>query len=261
VNAGTINNASYTVSTSAQTRTLTPNCPVGYSLSAWVISTNSSPASSLSSSTLTIPANAYGNITVTANCQVNNYTLTVNPGGTTYTQNYNTTRSVPAPTGTSFTISYNVNGGSSAVPPNATSTRPFAVWTLAGTGGISSLTTTPTTYTFRAGNGTLTATYGVQPAITLPAAPTRANYTFNGWYTAASGGTKRGDAGASYTPTGSETLYAQWISSCPSGSIVHNASARTITITNCAGNKTITIADRNVGASTYGVGKLSCNNN
>lgn len=44
----------------------------------------------------------------------------------------------------------------------------------------------------------------------MPAAPTRADYTFNGWYTAASGGTKRGDAGATYTPSITETLYAQW---------------------------------------------------
>ncbi|MDR2541274.1 MAG: InlB B-repeat-containing protein [Candidatus Peribacteria bacterium] len=56
----------------------------------------------------------------------------------------------------------------------------------------------------------MTATYGAQPTVTLPAAPTRANYTFNGRYTATSGGTKRGNAGATYTPTASETLYAQW---------------------------------------------------
>ena len=40
--------------------------------------------------------------------------------------------------------------------------------------------------------------------------PTRNGYTFNGWYTAASGGTKAGNAGASYTPTKATTLYAQW---------------------------------------------------
>ena len=38
----------------------------------------------------------------------------------------------------------------------------------------------------------------------------RSGYTFNGWYTAASGGTKIGNAGASYTPTANITLYAQW---------------------------------------------------
>lgn len=46
-------------------------------------------------------------------------------------------------------------------------------------------------------------------SIKLPT-PTRTNYTFKGWYTADSGGTKIGDAGASYTPTATTTLYAQW---------------------------------------------------
>lgn len=34
--------------------------------------------------------------------------------------------------------------------------------------------------------------------------------TFQGWYTAASGGTKVGNGGDSYTPSGNVTLYAQW---------------------------------------------------
>ena len=46
-------------------------------------------------------------------------------------------------------------------------------------------------------------------ATTLPI-PTRAGYTCDGWYTAASGGAKVGNAGASYTPTASITLYAHW---------------------------------------------------
>ena len=48
-------------------------------------------------------------------------------------------------------------------------------------------------------------------SVSLPT-PTRSGYTCNGWYTASSGGTKRGDAGGSYTPTANETLYAQWVS-------------------------------------------------
>lgn len=35
-------------------------------------------------------------------------------------------------------------------------------------------------------------------------------YACSGWYTAASGGTKRAAAGSSYTPSASETVYAQW---------------------------------------------------
>ena len=45
--------------------------------------------------------------------------------------------------------------------------------------------------------------------VTLPT-PTRTGYTFKGWYTATCGGTKVGDAGATYTPTGAITLHAQW---------------------------------------------------
>jgi uncharacterized repeat protein (TIGR02543 family) len=47
---------------------------------------------------------------------------------------------------------------------------------------------------------------------TLPT-PSRANFVFDGWYTAATGGSKIGNAGASYTPGQSRTLYARWIQS------------------------------------------------
>ena len=40
--------------------------------------------------------------------------------------------------------------------------------------------------------------------------PSRTGYTLNGWYTDASGGTKKGDGGASYTPDADITLHAQW---------------------------------------------------
>jgi len=46
-------------------------------------------------------------------------------------------------------------------------------------------------------------------AVTLPT-PTKTGYTFQGWYTAASGGTKIGAAGDAYTPTADIILYAQW---------------------------------------------------
>lgn len=45
--------------------------------------------------------------------------------------------------------------------------------------------------------------------VTLPTT-TRAGYMFNGWYTEASGGTKVGDTGASYSPMATITLHAQW---------------------------------------------------
>ena len=46
-------------------------------------------------------------------------------------------------------------------------------------------------------------------SVTLPA-PTRTGYTFGGWYTSASSGTKIGDGGAKYTPSKDITIYARW---------------------------------------------------
>jgi uncharacterized repeat protein (TIGR02543 family) len=48
--------------------------------------------------------------------------------------------------------------------------------------------------------------------LTLPT-PTRANFVFDGWYTARTSGSKVGNAGTSHQPTGSKTLYARWIQS------------------------------------------------
>ena len=69
------------------------------------------------------------------------------------------------------------------------------------------------TVTFNPNNGSVDPTSATQSesgaAIILPT-PTRDEYMFTGWYTAASGGTKIGDAGDSYIPTANITLYAQW---------------------------------------------------
>lgn len=46
-------------------------------------------------------------------------------------------------------------------------------------------------------------------SITAPS-PTRAGYTFTGWYTAASGGSKVADAGGSWIPGSTRTVYAHW---------------------------------------------------
>ena len=62
--------------------------------------------------------------------------------------------------------------------------------------------------TYNANGGTLSETSG-SGVVTLPT-PSKDGYRFTGWYTAASGGTSVGGAGASYTPTANITLYAQW---------------------------------------------------
>lgn len=149
-----------------------------------------------------------------AKWSANPYILTVNPnGGTwngstsvqTFTQNYGTTKTISNPTRVGYT---------------------FAGWTLSGSGSLSG-----TTYTYGAGNGTLTAkwtrivltvtfdaaTNGGTPNSTrdvyygdtvgtLPT-PKKTYYKFVGWFTKTSGGTQ---ISASQVITSNVTYYAQF---------------------------------------------------
>jgi len=164
----------------------------------------------------------------------------VGGAGDTYTPNANIT--LYAQWGKPCTVTYNANGGSCGTASQKytgaaltlpTPTRDgywFVGWYDAATGGkkIGDAGTTynpageitlyahwqekieyTVTYNANGGTcGTASATYQ-GTALTLPT-PTRTGYKFLGWYTAASGGTKVGDAGAGYTPSANITLYAQW---------------------------------------------------
>jgi uncharacterized repeat protein (TIGR02543 family) len=69
------------------------------------------------------------------------------------------------------------------------------------------------TVTYDAGRGTIansTASVANGGNTILPL-PTRANFTFNGWHTAVTGGSSVGSNGATFTPTSSQTVYARWI--------------------------------------------------
>ena len=162
-------------------------------------------------------------------------------GGTMYAS---TTVSIPKLS--SYTISYNANGGSGA-PSSQTklygssltlsSTKPtrtgytFQGWATSSTGSVayaagasytanSSATlyavwkanTYTIVYNANGGSGApgkQTKTYGA--ALTLSSTkPTRTNYTFKGWGTSASATTVKYAAGASYTSNASITLYAIW---------------------------------------------------
>lgn len=120
-------------------------------------------------------------------------------GNTDYTGKIGSTIDIPNPIPPSgYTVSFNTNGGSSV--SSITSTKSFSGWSNSGPGSISG-----TTYKYGEGNGRLTANYK-NNSVNLPT-PTKSGYTFNGWYTASSGGTKVNNT---YTPTGNITLYAHW---------------------------------------------------
>lgn len=65
------------------------------------------------------------------------------------------------------------------------------------------------TYDTQGGSYVADGSYTQGSAVTLPAAPTQAGFTFTGWYTEASGGTLLGTTYA-LAGTGNITIYAQW---------------------------------------------------
>lgn len=120
-------------------------------------------------------------------------------GNTDYTGKIGSTIDIPNPIPPSgYTVSFNTNGGSSI--SSITSTKSFNGWNNSSPGTFSG-----TTYTYGEGSGYITANYK-NNSVNLPT-PTKSGYTFNGWYTASSGGTKVNNT---YTPTGNITLYAHW---------------------------------------------------
>lgn len=158
---------------------------------------------------------------------INSYTVTYNVNGGTgtfanQTKNYGDSFTIHSTKPTkgsasagSYTVTYNANGGGAVSAASATRTTnyTFSSWNTAQNGSGTSYAAGGT-YSANA-SATLYAQYTssvATAAVTLPTT-TRSGYTLNGWYTAASGGTKVGNAGASYTPTGNVTLYAQWTAS------------------------------------------------
>lgn len=123
-----------------------------------------------------------------------------------------------------ITVTFNANSGSSTGASGnkltATKTTSYTFYRWKDSGG--NLYQAGASYSSNSGT-TMTAQWSSTSsttAITLPT-PTRTGYTFNGWYTQSSGGTRVGGAGGKYTPSANITLFAQWTQS--TWAITYNA--------------------------------------
>lgn len=158
---------------------------------------------------------ASANVTLTAQWTANVYTITYDWNGGTGTATANSSYTVGTTGLTLPTVGDHVKDGYSFVgwsetrngsavsgAYQATQSRTlYAVW---GPGSY--------TVTYNANGGTSTsasASVSNGGSALLPSA-TRANYVFEGWYSAQNGGSNQGMAAAVFTPSGSTTLYARW---------------------------------------------------
>jgi uncharacterized repeat protein (TIGR02543 family) len=194
---------SYTVGGSSLT--LPTPTRVGYAFNGWY----SAPSGG---SSVSSPYTPSGSTTIYAQWTANTYVVTYNSEGGSVT-----------PTSGSFTV-----GGSALTLPTPTLTGyAFNGWYSAPSGGspVSSPytpTTTTSIYaqwtantyvvTYNSEGGSVTPSSGSftvgGSALTLPT-PTFSGHTFQGWYTAPTGGTS---VTSPYSPSAAVTLYAHWLS-------------------------------------------------
>jgi uncharacterized repeat protein (TIGR02543 family) len=172
--------------------------------------TLSSTASGAGADRITDTAGS-GSVTFTSPTWTITWNANGGTGGGTTTQNQGVSHTAPSPgtrSGFNFVywrnpasgdILYIVNDGGTFNPTsNITFTAVWSVITYTVTYNANGGTVSPTSATVNAGS-----------SVTLPS-PSRSGFTFNGWYTASSGGSFLGFAGTSYTPSSSITIFAQW---------------------------------------------------
>ena len=177
----------------------------GYKFAGWFTAASGGSEVKASQSVPASPA-----LTLYAHWTGNRYTVTLNPNGgvcgySTYSVTYGSAYgSIPIPTrvGYDFTGWYNSSG---------TKVNSTDIYNILGNSGLTAHWTAHVyTITFNANGGTTATTskkvtYGYAIG-TLPTA-TRTGYKFDGWFTAASGGTK---IDTTVKPNGAKTYYAHW---------------------------------------------------
>lgn len=196
----------------------------GYTFEGWY--TNSVGGTKIKESDI---VNNTSEFTLYAHWKANAYTVSYNVnGGTgsiasqTKTHNTNLILTTAKPTGKRFTVTYNANGGTVSTSSKTVS-QSFTNWNTAANGS-GTVYNAGATYSANA-NVTLYAQYA-NPSIGSLPTPTRSGYAFDGWYTAANGGTKITD---STKVTANTTVYAHWTKNAEAKAVVkdvkieHNA--------------------------------------
>lgn len=160
-----------------------------------------------------------GAVTVVSTAAANTYSVVFNANrgagtgsGTMANQSF-TYDQAKALTANAYTrqilVTFNYTGGT-GTPASSPAVSVFNGWARSADGAavftdgqsVSNLTTSQ--------NGTVNLyAKWANGNVTLPT-PTRTGYTFKGWYSAESGGTKIGNGGDTYTPTAPITIFAQW---------------------------------------------------
>jgi uncharacterized repeat protein (TIGR02543 family) len=208
-NGGSVGTSTKTVTYGSSYGTLPTPTRSGYNFNGWY--TAQTGGNKISSSTTVSNAS---NHTLYAQWTILNYTVSFNANGgsvstssksVTYGSTYGT---LPTPSRTGYTFNgwYTASSGGSQITSGSTVTKTashtlYAQWT-------------PLSYTatFNANGGSVstsnkTITYGSTYG-TLPT-PTSTGYTFNGWYTAQTGGSKI-TSSTTVSNASNHTLYAQW---------------------------------------------------
>ena len=239
------NSASVTLPTPTRT---------GYTFNGWNTASDGSGTSYASGASYTPSAAT----TLYAQWTANTYTIKFNGNGATggstadQTITYDVATALTANGFTrAYKVTFNANSGTCSTS-SLTATYSFNGWkssVATGTYGSTSAACTTAVTTSAvinnkyyvknlaaSGSVTFTAQW-TSASVTLPT-PTRTGYTFNGWYTAATDGTKVGGAGESYTPSAATTLYAQW-----------TINTYTVTLTKDGGISSVS------GAGTYTYGE------
>ena len=224
----------------------------GYTFLGWTITENTSGrTSTVSGNKITIPAGAYGNITVKAQWKAVTYTINFNVNGA----GGNAPASVTKTYGTPILLNNLFRNYTATFNDRGTTTSQTAAWQFNGWCANSNGSGTVYTGTL---NADLSSTQGDTKTlyaiwsntnITLPTPAARTGYTFDGWYTAESGGDKIGDGGASYKLNANMTLYAHWTLNSYKITVTQLSNA---TITVKYGSTSTTVGKNNSVSVPYG---------